>query len=590
MAKRTPGTSATASTDPISNAAIAASFGLLADLLEIRGESAFRIRAYRRAAETLATLAEPLAAIRGRGELGQVPGVGAAIADKIEQLLDTGRMRQLDEIERETPVGVAALLAVPNIGPKRARRLHAELGVGGLDDLRRALDDGRVDDLLGAGEAHRIGEGLARVQAGGDGRLPLGVAHALAHDLLARLREAAPSVERAVAAGSLRRGQETVGDLDLVAAAEEPGAVIEAFAALSAVARVEGQGPTRCRVILANGVAADLWVLPPPHWGSLLVHVTGDQYHGIKLRHLALARGGRLSEYGYTEGDRLTPFATEEEVYAFFGMQFVPPPMRHDAGEIELALKGELPAVVTRGDLRGDLHAHSDWSDGTLSLREMARAARDLGHDYLAITDHSKGLAIANGLNAERLRAQREEIAQVNREFAPFRLLQGVELEVRADGALDLADDVLAELDLVVAAIHTGLGQERARLTDRALAAIRHPLVDILAHPTGRIVGGRPGGDFDLAALVAEAARTGTVLEIDCDPSRLDLRDSHAREALAAGVTLSIDSDAHSAAGLDNLDFGIDVAQSAWVPPGRVLNTLPLDALRRQLKRNRRRG
>ncbi|MDP9364867.1 MAG: PHP domain-containing protein, partial [Chloroflexota bacterium] len=485
MTKRARG----ASSQP-SNAAIAAAFGQLADLLEIGGESAFRVRAYRRAAETLGAIPEPLATIRDRGELKQVPGVGPAIAGKIEDLLDTGQMRQLEEAKRQVPEGVAGLLAVPHIGPKRAGRLFNELGVTGLDDLRLALEDGRVDALLGGGEARRIAQGLARVQSGGDGRVPLGIAHGLARDLLAALRQAAPGVVRAEPAGSLRRGQETVGDLDLVAAAEHPEEVVAAFVRLPMVDRVEGQGPTRARVILTGGMAADLWVLPPPHWGALLVHVTGDQYHDIRLRNLAIARGGRLSEYGYWEGERLTPFATEEEVYAFFGMQPVPPPMRHDTGEVELALAGELPAVVARGDLRGDLHAHSEWSDGRASLREMALAARDRGHEYLAITDHSKGLAVANGLGPERLRAQREEIDRLNDEMAPFRLLQGIELEVRADGTLDLPDETLAELDLVVAAVHTGLDQPRERLTGRALAAIRHPLVDILAHPTGRIVGG----------------------------------------------------------------------------------------------------
>ena len=574
---------------PPTNAAIAASFGLLADLLEIRGESAFKVRAYRRAAETLGTLPEPLATIRERGALGRVAGVGAAIAAKIEDLLDTGQMRQLEEIKREIPAGVAGLLAVPDIGPKRARRLHHEVGVGGVDDLRAALADGRVAAVLGAGEAKRIAEGLAALRSGGadDGRLPLGVADALAGDLMERLRAAAPGLERVAAAGSLRRCQETVGDVDLVAAAEEPGPVVEAFAALPGVARVELKGPTRCRVMLERGVAADLWVLPARHWGSLLVHVTGDQYHDIRLRSLAIARGGRLTEYGYAEGERLTPFATEEELYAFFGMQVPPPPTRADAGEVELALRGELPAVLARDDLRGDLHAHSGWSDGTASVREMAVAARDRGHAYLAITDHSRGLGIANGLDAERLRAQRAEIDRVNAELAPFRVLQGIEVEVRADGGLDLPDEALARLDLVVAAVHSGLRQGREKVTARALAAIRHPLVDVLAHPTGRIVGGRPGGDFDMPALIAEAARTGTVLEIDADPGRLDLRADHAREAVAAGCLLSVDSDAHAVAGLDNLRFGVGVAQRARVPPERVLNTLPLDAMLARLKRNR---
>jgi DNA polymerase (family 10) len=339
--------------------------------------------------------------------------------------------------------------------------------------------------------------------------------------------------------------------------------------------------------VLQNGFAADLWVLPPPHWGSLLLHTTGNKYHDIRLRDLAIARGASLSEYGITIGDRLTPCAREEEVYDFLGMQYVPPPMRENTGEIDLALRGGLPPVVELGQMRADLHVHTTWSDGTRSVREMALAARDRGYTHLCITDHSQGLAIANGLDAARLRAQRQEIHQVNAELAPFRVLQGVEMEVRADGSLDLPDDVLAELDLVIAAVHTGLRQERDRLTERAMSALRHPLVDILAHPTGRIVGGRAGGDFDLERLYAEAARTGTALEIDGDPSRMDLRDVHARAALAAGCLFSIDSDAHSVEGLENLYYGIGVAQRAWLPPERVLNTLPLETLLARRKRQR---
>ena len=574
-------------TGSMDNAEIARAFELLGDLLEIQGESAFKVGAYRRAAETIVGLSEPLATIRDRDGLGRIPGVGKAITSKIGELLDGGAMKALDEAERKTPRGVAELLAVPGIGPKRAQRLHAELGVDSLADLRVALEDGRAGGLLGAGETKRIAQGLATLRADDDGRLPLGSARELALDLIGQLREAAPGIERIEIAGSARRFRETVGDLDIVAAADDPEAVVAAFVALTGVSRIESRGPTRCRVQLTRGIAADLWVLPPKHWGALLFHVTGDKYHDIRVRDLAIARGGRLSEYGYTEGDDITTFATEEEVYAHFGMQVIPPPMRSGGDEIDLALKGKLPQVLTLGDLRGDLHCHTEWSDGHATVREMAIAARDRGHEYLAITDHSRGLAIANGLTPERLREQRREIDRVNDELAPFRVLQGIELEVRADGSLDLPDDVLAELDLVVAALHSSLGQERERLTERALTAIRHPLVDVLAHPTGRIVGGRPGGDFDMDRLYAEAAMTGTVLEIDGEPDRLDLRDTHARAAIAAGCTLSVDSDAHAPDGLDNQTYGVGVAQRAWVSPDRVLNTLPLDELLGRLKRNR---
>jgi DNA polymerase (family 10) len=566
-------------TERTSNAEAARAFRLLADLLEIGGESAYRVGAYRRAAEGIARLSEPLEAIRRRGGLQEIPGVGPSIARKIGEFLDTGTIQRLEEVEREVPPGVAGLLAVPDVGPKRARLLWEEAGVDSLDALSVALEAGRVDELLGPGEARRINQGLGTLKEGEENRQPVGAARPMALELIDHLREPAPSISQIEPAGSIRRFRETVGDLDIAAASEEPREVVEVFAALDEVSRVELKGPNRCRVVLGNGFPADLWVLPERYWASLFFHITGDKYHDIRLRDMAITRGGRLNEYGYTEGDRLKTFATEGEIYEFFGMQYVPAPMRSDAGEIDLALRGELPRVLGLDDLKGDLHVHTTWSDGTASVRKMALAAKERGHEYLAITDHSRGLGVANGLDADRLREQRQEIDRVNVELAPFRALQGVELEVRADGSLDLPDGVLGELDFVVASVHTGLGQDREKLTARALSAMRHPLVDVLAHPTGRIVGGRSGGDFHMDALYEEAAKTGTVLEIDGDPSRMDLRDEHARAAIAAGCYLSVDSDAHSVGGLVNLLYGVGVAQRAWVPPERVLNTLPLEGL-----------
>jgi DNA polymerase (family 10) len=570
----------------MTNGEVAATFRLLADLLAIRGDSIYKVNAYRRAAESIAALAEPIAAVRLRG-LGEITGVGKEIAQKIGDLLDTGTFRLLDEVKGEIPPGVATLLAVPGIGPKRARALYQSLGIDSLDALRAALAEGRLATAgVGAGEAARIATALGSLQVDDD-RLPLGVARALGLDLIAALRERVPAIRKIELAGSIRRMRETIGDLDIVAAAEDPHAVVAAFLALPNVARVEAQGANRCRVIVQQGVAADLWVLPERHWGSLLHHVTGSKFHDIRLRDLAIARGASLSEYGITVGEHLTACATENDVYAFLEMQYIPPTMRENTGEIDLALRGALPAVIEAADLRGDLHMHTEWSDGTRSVREMAIAARNRGYEYICITDHSQGLAIANGLDAARLQAQREEIARVNTEMAPFRVLQGVELEVRNDGSLDLPDDALAALDLVIAAIHTGLGQDRETLTRRAVGALRHPLVDILAHPTGRLLAKRAGGAFDMETVYAEAARTGTVLEIDGDPARLDLRDVHARAALAAGCTLSIDSDAHAEEGLENINYGVGVAQRAWVPATRVLNTLPVEALLARRKRTR---
>jgi DNA polymerase (family 10) len=572
----------------MTNAEAAATFRLLADLLAIRGESIFKVNAYRRAAESIEALAEPLAAIHRRDELTRVPGVGKEIAQKIGDLLDTGTFPLLQQVEAVIPRGVATLLAVPSIGPKRALALYQALGISSLDALRAALAEGRLSAAgIGTREAERIQSWLSSRQTTDD-RLPLGSARALGLDLIRQLRDRAPAIRQIELAGSVRRMRETIGDLDIVAAAEDPRAIVRAFLALPVVAQVERQGANRCRVVLQNGFPADLWVLPEQHWGSLLHHTTGNREHNIRLRDMSLARGASLSEYGITIGERLTPCATEGEIYAFLELPYIPPPMRENLGEIDLALRGELPAVVELGQIKGDLHLHTEWSDGTRSVRDMALAARERGYEYICVTDHSQGLAVARGLDAARLQAQRAEIEQANAELAPFRVLQGVELEVRGDGSLDLPDDVLGGLDLVVAAVHSGLRQDGERLTGRAVAALRHPLVDILAHPTGRIIGRRAGGDFDLDALYAEAARTGTVLEIDGDPARMDLRDVHARAAIAAGCMVSIDSDAHAVEGLENVFYGVGVAQRAWVSAEQVLNTLPLDALLARRKRNER--
>jgi DNA polymerase (family X) len=574
---------------PASNTEVAATFRLLADLLAVRGDSVFVVGAYRKAAETIGSLAEPIATVREREALEELPGVGKEIARKIADLLDTGSFKLLREVEAQYPAGVAQLLSVPGVGPKRARLLYEDLGIADREALRAAIADGRVAGAAGFGAtaARRIAAALDSLDAA-DTRLPLAIARVLGLDLIRELRQRAPGVSQIELAGSIRRFRETIGDIDIVAAADDAAAVVEAFVTLPAVARIESRGANRCRVLLGNGLGADLWVLPAANWGSLLVHVTGSKYHDIHLRDLAIARGKKLSEYGLSEGEALTPCATEDEVYRLLGMQTPPPPMRENTGEIELALNNALPRLVTLADLRGDLHTHTSWSDGVASVREMAIAARDRGYAYICLTDHSRGLGIANGLDAARLRARGEEIARVNTELAPFRILQGVELEIRADGSLDLDDETLAALDLVIASVHSGLDGGREKVTMRALSAIRHPLVDVLAHPTGRKVGGRPGGDFDMDALYAEAERSGTALEIDGSPDRLDLRDVHARAALNAGCTLTIDSDAHSTDGLEGIFYGVGTAQRAWVPPDRVLNTLPLDALLARRKRNRR--
>ncbi len=573
------------------NPTVAATFQRLADLLEIRGESAYRVGAYRRAADSLGQLGEPIGAIAERGELKKIPGVGAAIAEKIDALLETGSFPLLAEVEAEIPPGVAELLAVPDIGPKRAKLIYDELGIDSLAALRKASETGQLEEVkgIGSGAAKRIAAGLTSLQAS-DTRLPLRQAREQGLALIERLQAAVPGILKIELSGSVRRKRETVGDLDIVAAATDLQPVIDAFEALPEIAHVERTGPNRSQVVLQSGVSCDLWVLPPEHWGSLLFHVTGSKAHGIAMRDLAHKFDAKLSEYGITKDDELVTCLEENDVYAYFDMQLIPPPMREDMGEIALAREEGLPEIVQVADLRGDLHMHSDWSDGKRTIREMAEAAIARGYGYIAITDHSGGLGVANGLHPERIRVQRAEIDAVNAEVKPFRVLQGIEVEVRADGTLDLPDDILAELDWVNASVHSGLRQERERLTVRALAAIRHPCVDVLSHPTGRIIGGRAGGDFDLEALYAAAAETGTALEINADPARLDLRDVHARAAVAAGCMLTIGSDAHDVPGLANVYYGVGVAQRAWVPPDRVVNALSLEALLERRERVGRRG
>lgn len=571
----------------LSNRDVTTALRLVADLLEIRGESVFKLAAYRRAAESIGQLTETLQSLRSRGELERIPGVGKAIAQKIEDLLDTGSFKLLDELTAEIPPGVAQLLTVPDIGPKRARQLHQDLGIDSLDALRLAAADGRLHEVPGLGPrgANRIVEALRSLQPESE-RLALGVARPLAYELVHLLQEARPELHSVKIAGSVRRFAETVGDIDLVIATNDPQTALDAWTQLPIVATVLDRSDTSCRVLLQNGFPAELHIGTEANFGSLLQFYTGSRAHNAQLARLAEQRGMKLTELGFVQEERIHRCASEQEVYAFLELQYVPPPMREDRGEVELALQHRLPPAFDVKLLKGDLHTHTVWSDGSRSVLDMAYAARERGYEYICITDHSQSLGVANGLSPERLAQQRLEIDAANDQMAPFRVLQGVELEVKGDGSMDLPTEALARLDMVIASVHSGLRKGREQVTSRALAAIRHPLIDVLAHPTGRLVGGRAGGDFDMEALYAEAARTGTTLEINADPARLDLRDTHAAAAVKAGCTLSIGSDAHAAEGLGNAFYGAAIATRARLETRHVLNTLPLQDLLARLKRN----
>jgi len=591
----------------LSNAELAAIFHEIGSLLEIKGELVFKTVAYHRAADAIAHSPHEIARAYREGRPPAIPGVGSAISDKIAELATTGRLRFLDRLHGEVPPTLVELLEVPGVGPKTVRLLWERLGIETLEDLRTGLRAGTIRGVPGLSE-----KGLAALRAGVEAvdrrssRMTLGTAERIIEGVAAQLRDV-PGVRRVEPAGSFRRRRETIGDLDLLVETDDAAAAIGHFTALSVVDSVLNAGAHKAAVRLARGLQVDLMTMPPGACGTYLVHFTGSKEHNVRLRGIARDQGWSLSEKGFARlGEdgkiatgvdaELRTFATEAEVYAFLGLAEVPPELREDGGEVEAARDGRLPRLVQVADLRGDCHAHSDWSDGIHTIEQMAEAARVRGYGYLVLTDHSHGLAIARGLTPERVAAQRGVIAELNARFgreedagtAPpstppggFRLLHGCELEIRGDGALDFDDELLASFDFVVAALHQGRRQPRAQLTARVLGAIASPHVDVIAHPAGRMLGQRSRDDLDLAwdEIYAAAAVTGTLLEIDGSDHRLDLAPERARLAVAAGCLLTIDSDAHRTEELGGIAWGVAQARRAWVEPAVVANTWSRDEL-----------
>lgn len=569
------------------NRQVAETLERIADILDVQGEIAYKGIAYRRAADQIAHLSEPIADIWTRGELRSIPGVGEAMEKKIGELLQTGRLEYYERLQQEVPAGVLDLLSIPDVGPRTARLLWQKLGVASVDEAEQAALAGRIRELAGMGarSEQKILGGIQSMRRR-SGRIPLGDAWPVAEEILAALREI-PGMVKASAAGSLRRRRSTIGDLDLLVAADNAEPVMKAFAALPGVAEVSLSGPTKTTVILQNGLQADLRVLPPERYGSLLQYFTGSKEHNVHLRGLAQNMHLSLSEYGFKRGEEEILCPDEEDVYRTLGLPLIPPELREDRGEIEAALAGQLPHLVSEADIVGDLHAHTDWSDGAASLEVMAEAARRKGYRYLVVSDHSQSLGIARGLTVERLREQRAEIARLNNRYKDFTLLHGTEVEIRGDGSLDFPDDVLAELDVVVASVHSGLRQPEEEITARVVKAMRNPYVDIIGHPSGRILGQREESAVHMETLLQMAAETGTALEVNASPHRLDLDDIHIRRAAAMGILLAINSDAHNPDGLDAMAFGVATARRGWAEPQHILNTLPVDTLRATLKRGK---
>ncbi len=565
-------------------------FRQIADLMELKGEPSYKARAYRKAAKTIESLPVSIEEYSRGDRLLELPGVGVNLARKIKEILETGRCSYLEQLKEEVPPGLLDVLQVPGIGTKTAVVIYRSLGITSLDELERQARAGKLREIprLGRRLEEKILAGIEFVKRK-DGRVLLGWARPVAEGLAAALREE-PAVEGVALAGSVRRWRETIGDIDLLAASREPDRVMNFFTGLPVVERVLARDSTTSSVVVETGFQVNLRVVEPRSFATALQYFTGSVDHNLQLRRLATEKGFKLSEYDLEDADGGKVLIREEaEIYARLGLPFIPPELREGRGEIEAAIEGQLPRLVEPGDIKGDLHVHTRWSDGACEIEEMVEAARKKGYQYLAICDHSKSLAVANGLDEKRLARQREVIAELNQRYDDFTVLAGVEVDIRKDGTLDFPDEVLGELDIVVASIHTGFGQGREEITRRVFAALDHPLVDILAHPTGRLMGKRRGYEVDLEAVIARAAEKGKVLEINASPDRLDLSDVYVRKAVQQGVPVVINTDAHSIYALDDMVFGIAVARRGWCEKGDVINTLPVVELLEWLG-GRRRG
>ncbi len=564
------------------NAELAEVLQAIADYLALDGESLYRILAYEKAAALFREYPVSVAELALRGELRTLPGVGETIEAKTLEYVTTGSIGLLERLRQRYPEGLLGVMRLPGMGPRKTRLVWEKAGVGDLRDLERAAREGRLRGLPGMGEKTeanllRALEALAARTAGPEqGRRLRAVVEPQAVRLVEALR-ALPQVVAADYAGSLRRCRATVRDIDLVVASAEPAAVMAAFATHPELARVEAQGDTKLAATTHSGLGLDLRVVPPPSYGNLLQHFTGSADHNVALRAHAQRRGYKISEYHveHLESGRLIPCATETEVYELVGLSFIPPELRENQGEIEAAERGELPPLIELSDLRGDLHVHSDWTDGRASLEQMALAARERGLEYICFCDHSQSLAMTGGLNPDRLRAQMAAIRALDERLDGIRLLCGVEVDILADGRLDLPDDVLAELDFVTASIHSGFSQSPAQIMERLVGAMRNPFVRSIAHPSGRLLGRRDPYAVDVEALAKAAAETGTFLEINGSPDRLDLTAPAARRAVALGARLVIASDAHSPQDFDNLDWAIGEARRGWLTAADVMNTRP---------------
>ncbi len=559
---------------------IARLFYEMASLLEVRNESMFRVRAYQRGAQTLETLAEDVATVAAAGGLQQLPAIGKDLAARIGEYLATGRIAQLDRLRAELPEKFLTLLEVRGLGPKTAKALYEQLGVDSIERLEELCRSKAIVGVAGIRDktCENILKGIASLKAGRT-RTLMSTARAVARQVAEALR-AHGGVEQVEIAGSLRRMRESVKDIDILVTSREPARVIDTLTSLPSIVEVMGKGDTKVTVRHQDGLAIDLRVVAPEAFGAALQYFTGSKEHNVRTREIASRMGLKISEYGVFDeatGDRVAG-TTEADVYAAIGLPWIPPELRESGGEIEAARERRLPALVTAADIRGDLHAHTEWSDGHHSLEKLVAAAQARGYEYIIVSDHSRSLTIAGGLSVDEVRAQVAKIRALQPAFK-IRILTGTECDILEDGRMDFPDELLAELDVVLAAVHSRFRQPRAEMTARIVRALGHPHVDVLAHPTGRLIGSREPYDVDLEAVFAAARAHGKAIEINSSPDRLDLSDVHARRAADLGIPIAITTDTHYLSNFDFLEYGLAVARRAWITPAQVLNARPLPDL-----------
>lgn len=557
-------------------------FNRIADALEFNDENVFRVIAYRKAARVLDELTEDVEVLHNKGKLESLQGIGRAITDKIIEYLTTGTMKKYDEVTQALPGDLLDMLDIQNLGPKTLALAHKTLGVANIDDLKAVIKNGRLVELRNMGEkkVENIKKGIELYERSRQ-RLSIARAETVASEVIAYLKKS-KHVKDISSAGSLRRWQETIGDIDILVTGSRGQDIITYFTTFPGTKRILAAGDTKGSIIVTGDVQVDVRIVPPGSYGAALQYFTGSQAHNIHLRNLAKAKGMKLSEYGMFKGDRKVAGRSEKRVYTILGLTFIPPELREDRGEVEAAKKNRLPRIVEPGDIKGDLQMHSTYSDGEAGIRDLMRAAQKLKYRYILITDHSRSAHYAHGLDLKTLKKQWREIDALNMKTKNFKILKGIEVDILADGSLDYPDRVLKQFDIVLASIHQGF---KNRVTQRMCAAMENPYVDVIAHPTGRLISQREGYVVDLGKVMTTAAKTGTWLELNAFPDRLDLNDVHCKAAKDLGIKISIGTDAHGIDGLYWMKFGIATARRGWLEPQDIVNTLAIEKLLKSRKR-----